>query len=77
MFLNLPRSLGSGICPIIVSFFFVDVIDKVVFAHNGKTLGTSRWEGSPHPVYEIEYRWQRLAFFHPGVGSSLSAALLE
>jgi uridine phosphorylase len=28
-------------------------------------------------VYEIEYRDQRLAFFHPGIGASIAAALLE
>ncbi|MGD2157672.1 MAG: nucleoside phosphorylase, partial [Anaerolineales bacterium] len=37
----------------------------------------NRWEDGPHPVYEIEYRDQRLAFFHPGIGASIAAALLE
>jgi uridine phosphorylase len=57
--------------------FFSDVIEKVVSEHDARMLVENRWEDGPHPVYEIEYRGQRLAFFHPGIGSALSAALLE
>jgi uridine phosphorylase len=57
--------------------FFPDVIEKVVSAYDAQVLVKNRWEDGPHPVYEIEYREQRLAFFHPGIGSALSAALLE
>ena len=61
----------------IVVCFFQEVIDKVIEEHNAKMLIENRWEDGPHPVYEIEYKDQRLAFYHPGIGSSLSAALLE
>ena len=37
----------------------------------------NRWEDGPHPVYEISYQYQRLAFFHPGVGAPLATNLLE
>ncbi len=57
--------------------FFSDVIDKVVAEHDAKMLVENPWEDGPHPVYEIEYKNQRLAFFHPGIGSALSAAILE
>ncbi|NCF69406.1 MAG: purine-nucleoside phosphorylase [Chloroflexi bacterium] len=57
--------------------FFSDVIEKVVSEHDASTIVENRWEDGPHPVYEISYRGQRLAFFHPGIGSALSAALLE
>ena len=57
--------------------FFSDVIDKVVAEHDAKMLVENRWEDGPHPVYEIEYKDQRLAFYHPGIGSALSAANLE
>jgi len=57
--------------------FFSDVIDKVVTEHDAKMLVENPWEDGPHPVYEIEYKDQRLAFFHPGIGSALSAGLLE
>ncbi len=57
--------------------FFQEVIDKIVKEHQGKMLIENKWEDGPHPVYEIEYEGQRLAFYHPGIGSALSASLLE
>lgn len=57
--------------------FFREVIDKVIAEHNAKMLVENRWEDGPHPVYEISYQNQRLAFFHPGVGAPLAAGLLE
>ena len=57
--------------------FFKDVIEKVVAEHDARVVVANRWEDGPHPLYEISYRDQRLAFFHPGIGSALSAALLE
>ena len=57
--------------------FFSEVIDKVAAEHDAHMLVKNPWADGPHPVYEIEYHGQRLAFFHPGIGSALSAALLE
>ena len=57
--------------------FFMDVIQKVVSEHNAKILVENCWEDGPHPVYEIEFQGQRLAFFHPGIGSALAAGVLE
>jgi uridine phosphorylase len=57
--------------------FFKEVIDKVVAEHDAKIVVENRWEDGPHPIYEISYRDQRLAFFHPGVGAPVSAGLLE
>jgi uridine phosphorylase len=57
--------------------FFKEVIDKVVAEHQAKILVDNRWEDGPHPVYEITYQDQRLAFFHPGIGAPLAAGLLE
>jgi uridine phosphorylase len=57
--------------------FFSEVIEKVVAGHQAKLLVENRWEDGPHPLYEIEYIGQRLAFFHPGIGAALSASLLE
>ena len=57
--------------------FFSEVIDKVVASQRAKLLVENRWQDGPHPLYEIEYKGQRLAFFHPGIGAALSAALLE
>jgi uridine phosphorylase len=57
--------------------FFREVIDKVIAEHNATILVENRWEDGPHPVYEISYQNQRLAFFHPGIGAPLAAGLLE
>ncbi|MBG7609612.1 MAG: nucleoside phosphorylase, partial [Anaerolineae bacterium] len=57
--------------------FFQDVIDKVVEENNAQMIVENRWEDGPHPIYEIAHKGQRLAFFHPGIGSALSASLLE
>jgi uridine phosphorylase len=57
--------------------FFKEVIDKIVTDNNAKVLVENRWEDGAHPVYEIEHLGKRLAFYHPGIGASLSAAILE
>jgi uridine phosphorylase len=57
--------------------FFKDVIDKVAREHTARVLVENGWEDGLHPVYEISYQNQRLAFFHPGVGAPLAAGLFE
>ena len=57
--------------------FFQEVIEKVVAEQHATVVVDSRWEDGPHPIYEVAYNGQRLAFFHPGVGGALAAGLLE
>ncbi len=57
--------------------FFKEVIDQVISEHQAQVLVQNKWEDGPHPLYEINYRNQRLAFFHAGVGAPLAANLLE
>ena len=57
--------------------FFREVIDKVVAEYDARMVAENHWEDGPHPVYEILYQNQRLAFFHPGVGAPVAAGLLE
>jgi len=57
--------------------FFQEVIDKVVEQYQARIIVQNKWEDGPHPVYEIEHGGQRLALYHPGIGSALSASLLE
>jgi uridine phosphorylase len=57
--------------------FFKEVFNKVIAEHNAKVLVENTWEDGPHPVYEISYQDQRLAFFHAGIGAPLAAGLLE
>ena len=57
--------------------FFKEVLDDVVVQMQAKLVVDNSWSDGPHPIYEIIYRGQRLAFLHPGIGASLSAGLLE
>jgi len=57
--------------------FFKEVLDKVIVEQHAQIVAENRWEDGPHPLYEIERQGRRLAFFHPGIGAALSAALLE
>ena len=57
--------------------FFSEVIEKIKSEENTKLLINLRSEMGNHPVYEMQYSGKRIAFFHPGVGAPLAAALLE
>ena len=60
-----------------VPCFFADVLENVVAERSARVVVPNRWEDGPHPLYEIEHRGERLAFYQPGIGSGLSAGLLE
>lgn len=57
--------------------FFQEVIERIVHEQSARVAAQNRWEDGPHPLYEIAYGGQRLAFFHPGVGAPIAAGLLE
>ena len=57
--------------------FFQEVLDQIIHEHQARLVVDNGWSDGPHPIYEITYQGQRLAFFHPGIGASLSAGLLE
>jgi len=57
--------------------FFKEVLDKIVIQNKAEILADIQWEDGSHPVYQIEFKGKRLAFFHPGIGAPLSAGLLE
>ncbi len=57
--------------------FFKEVLDNIAVEHNARVLVENKWEDGKHPVYEIEFKGLRLAFYHPGIGAALSASLLE
>lgn len=57
--------------------FFQDVLNQVIEEKGAKVIVEFNWEDGPHRLYEIEHFGQRLAFFHPGVGSAIAAGLLE
>jgi len=57
--------------------FFQDVIAELIDVHHARVLAHQRSEIGLHPIYEIDFKGQSVAFFHPGVGAPLAAGLLE
>ncbi len=57
--------------------FFAEVIQEIVEKHHAQILTHSKSEIGQHPLYEIEIKGKRLAFFHPGIGAPLAVGLLE
>lgn len=57
--------------------FFAEVIEWLKENHAAQVIWHSKSEIGLHPLYEIEYQGQRLAFFHPGIGAPLAVGLLE
>ena len=57
--------------------FFSEVIGKLVEEGRAHQVWADRSEQGVHPVYQTELEGQRFAFFHPGVGAPMAAALLE
>ena len=57
--------------------FFQDVIAQLRQGGGAREIDTMVSEIGTHPLYAIEHGGRRLAFFHPGVGAPLAAALLE
>jgi uridine phosphorylase len=68
-----PRDVAEYCVPC----FFLEVIEKVAADHNARVVVANRWEDGLHRLYEIDYEGGKLAFYHPGIGSAMSAALLE
>ena len=57
--------------------FFAEVIAEIIEKHDARIIHTSASEIGKHPLYEIAYQGQRLAFFHPGIGAPLAIGLME
>lgn len=61
----------------LVVCFFKDVVERVASEYQAVIAHTFRTEGGLYPVYEIEYKGERIAFLQPGIGAPLGAGLLE
>lgn len=57
--------------------FFAEVIQWLIEEKGAHFLANSKSEMGYHPLYEVDYKGKRLAFFHPGIGAPLAASLLE
>ena len=69
--------VGENLPSKLVICFFKDVVEKVASEYQAEIVHTFRSEGGLYPVYEIEFKDERIAFFQPGVGAALGAGLLE
>lgn len=57
--------------------FFAEVIENLLREQDVQVVAQSISEIGQHPLYEIDYKGRRLAFFHPGIGAPLAGSLLE
>ena len=57
--------------------FFQDVINKVIEEHNLEPKIHMRSEMGLHPIYELDYKDNKINIFHPGMGAPFAAAALE
>ncbi len=57
--------------------FFQEVIDYLQQEGRTTVIASQPWEHGTHHLYALDLNGQRLALFHPGVGASLAAGLLE
>jgi uridine phosphorylase len=57
--------------------FFREVLERVALEHDAKVVYTQKCEIGEWPLYEIEYRGQRLGICQAGVGAPLAAGWLE
>lgn len=71
------KEIPGGFPQRAVICFFKEVIEKVAREHGAKKLTSISSEGGEHPIYEIELKGERLAFFFPGVGAPLAAGLMD
>jgi uridine phosphorylase len=60
-----------------VACFFGDVVRRVALEHQARQAAHLYSEHGVHPVFELEHRGERVAFFQPGVGAPLAALFLE
>ena len=63
--------------PRAVMCFFGDVVSAVASERGARQVARLHSEHGVHPIFEIVYRGQRVAFFQPGVGAPLAATFLE
>lgn len=61
----------------VVLCFFQDVITRMSQEHTTRVVRHLKSEIGTNPIYELEYKGQKIAVAHPGVGAPLAAGILE
>jgi uridine phosphorylase len=57
--------------------FFGDVVSRIALERDARQAAQLYSEHGVHPIFELEHRGERVAFFQPGVGAPLAALFLE
>jgi len=57
--------------------FFGDVVSAIASVRGARQVASLHSEHGVHPIFELEHRGERVAFFQPGVGAPLATAFLE
>lgn len=61
----------------VIMCFYSEVIEKLVREGKLKEIKALHSQIGKHPIYELEYKNNKVTVFHPGIGASLGAALME
>ncbi len=72
---NIIRGVDAPECCVLC--FFQDVLTRLAQKVPFQKVARQRSEMGMHPLWEFEFNGQRLAVFHPGIGDSFAAAMLE
>lgn len=61
----------------VVMCFYSEVIEKLLNEGKLKEIKVLYSQIGKHPIYELDYKGEKVAVFHPGVGAALGGALME
>jgi uridine phosphorylase len=61
----------------VIMCFYSEVIEKLAEEGKLKEIKALHSQIGKHPVYELEHNDNKVAVFHPGVGASLGAGIME
>jgi uridine phosphorylase len=73
---NLIKPIDS-IAERCVLCFFAEAIEKVITEHPHKTVSHFLSEGINYPLYELDYRGEKIGLIQAAVGAPLAAAQIE
>lgn len=60
-----------------VMTFFGDIVEKYRKIKGTRIVGTTNWETGSVNIYEMDYKGEKIAFFHAWVGAPIAVGVLE
>jgi uridine phosphorylase len=67
----------DGITQKCVLCFFAEAIEKIITEYPHKTVSWFNSEGAKYPLYELDYKGEKIALIQAGVGAPFAAAQIE